>query len=360
MIAPRAHIAALSPYPLAQLHPRAGKPLIPLAQNESLRPPSPAALQAAAQTLQTGHLYPDPDCTALRQALADLHSVAMESILCGAGSMELIAALAQTFAGPRRAVLAPAHAYPFFRTAAYLAGAPFETASEENGRVSVDALLAAAGPNTGLVFVANPGNPTGTLISRAELARLREGLPKTVLLVIDEAYGEFADHIDAPLFDLVARGDTVVLRSFSKAYGLAGFRVGWGVFPPKIAQDLRKVILPNNVTAASQAAAHGAVLDQAYMRQTCALTIALREDLRQRLRAVGFTVGESFTNFLLIDFQTEGHARSANETLLAEGIILRPQGGVGLHASLRVTVGEAKALDHVARVLSGWHKETPQ
>lgn len=359
MIRPVPHVAAITAYALAQLQAPEGKRLVSLSQNESLRPPSPAAIRAAAGALEAGHLYPDPDWSDLRAALAPVHGIAAGDILCGSGSMELIACLARAYADPENAVLAPAHAYPFFRTAALLARARYDTAPEVNRQVSVDALLAAVRPDTRLVFVANPGNPTGTRIARADLLRLRNGLPGDVLLVIDEAYGEFADGLDEPMFDLVARGDTVVLRTLSKAYGLAGARVGWGLFPPAVAREIRKVMSPNNIPAASQAAVAAAVADQAYMRETCALTAEMRDSFAGRLRQSGFDVPESHTNFVLIRLGDPDRAQGAEAALRAEGIILRPQGGVGLGDCLRATVGQAGAMDATAEILEHWaRKET--
>ncbi|MEM9248014.1 MAG: histidinol-phosphate transaminase [Pseudomonadota bacterium] len=353
---PADHIAALAPYALSELRAPEGKRLISLSQNESLRPPSPA-VTAAESALRHGQFYPDPEWTALRAALAAQHRLAAERILCGAGSMELIAALARAFAGPETAVLAPTNAYPFFRTAALLVDARFDTAPEVAGRVSVDALLATCRPETRLVFVANPGNPTGTCLPRAELVRLRDTLPDTALLVVDEAYGEFTDGPDAPLFDLVDRGRTVVLRTLSKAYGLAGARVGWGYVPPSVSAQMRKVLTPNNIPATSQAAAVAAITDHAYMRETVAQTVALRDPFIARLRRAGLDVADSFTNFALIRFGTVAQARAADLALRAEGIVLRPQGGAGLPACLRATIGAAEDLDIAASVLERWIRE---
>jgi histidinol-phosphate aminotransferase len=149
--------------------------------------------------------------------------------------------LPASYAGPDRAVLAPAHAYPFFRSAAQMAEARFDTAPEDGfHRLSVDALLDAVRPDTGIVFLANPGNPTGTRIPASEIRRLRDALRADILLVIDEAYGEFADQAGRASIRLVERGDTVVLRTFSKAYGLAGLRVGWGVSHPPSPQSFAR------------------------------------------------------------------------------------------------------------------------
>ena len=354
----RDHIASMAGYALADLTAPDGKPLISLAQNECLRGPSPQAVAAAQAALAGAELYPDPDWRALRHALAALHAIPADRILCGNGSLDLIGALARCFAGPDRAALAPAHAYPFFRTATLLAEARFDTAPEEAATVSVSALLDSVRPDTGLVLVANPGNPTGTRIPRAELARLRAGLRPDILLVIDEAYGEFADGLDAPSFDMVPAGNTVVLRTLSKAYGMAGFRVGWGLFPELVAAEICKVLNPNNISAMAQAAAVAALADQAYMRDTCRMTARLRDDASARLTAAGLRVLPSFTNFLLIDMGSAARARAADAALRRDGILLRQQAGAGLPHALRMTIGPAAAVDTAVTALVTWTRET--
>ncbi|NNL18164.1 MAG: aminotransferase class I/II-fold pyridoxal phosphate-dependent enzyme [Boseongicola sp.] len=357
MIRPVPHVLDMSPYALADLSPPKGKKLISLSQNESFRAPSPHAIAAGSEALASAHLYPDPDWSALRAALAEIHEIPESGILCGNGSMELIECLMQAYASPDLAVLAPDHVYPFFRTAARMARARFDSAPETDCTVSIDALLQAVQPDTGIVCIANPANPTGTRIPRSELTRLREGLPGHVLLIIDEAYGEFADLLNETTFDMVERGNTVILRTFSKAYGLAGMRAGWGLFPTDVASQIRKVMNPNNLSVASQAAALAAVLDQTYMRETCALTSALRGSFSDRLRASGFDVLESFTNFVLIRFDTAGAAHSADLALQSEGMFLRPQGGVGLSHCLRATVGDHEGMDKAAKLLERWAGE---
>ncbi|WP_217359598.1 pyridoxal phosphate-dependent aminotransferase [Ruegeria arenilitoris] len=357
MTYPHPHIARMSPYALADLAAPEGKTLISLSQNESLRPPSPKALEAAAQAMGTSMLYPDPDWTDLRNALTDLHQIDADGILCGNGSLDLIGCLARVFSGPERAVLAPVHAYPFFQTAACMANARFDTAQETDVTVSVDALLAAVQPDTGIVFVANPGNPTGTRIPKSELIRLRQGLRPDILLVIDEAYGEFSDHLGERCFDMVAEGNTVVLRTFSKAYGMAGFRVGWGLFPPGIAEELRKVMNPNNIPASAQIAATEAVRDDAYMRETCAMTAALRDQAATALKDAGFAPYPSFTNFLLLNMGGPKAAASANQRLRSEGVFLRPQGGAGLPHTLRMTVGSQGLMETAIEILTQWKQE---
>ena len=228
MIRPVSHVAAMAPYALADA---AAPGMRSLAQNESAFSASPAVLAAGRDAAGQSVLYPDPDWTELRAAISEIYAVEPDSILAGAGSMELIGGLMRAFAGPGDVVLGSAHGYLFAATACQQAGASYRTAPEQNVTISVDHLLAAIAPDLRIVFVCNPGNPTGTSIPNTEIVRLRERLPKNVLLIIDQAYAEFDDQQQRPIFDLVERGDTVVLRTLSKAYCLAGARVGWGLFP---------------------------------------------------------------------------------------------------------------------------------
>lgn len=356
MIPPVPHVAEMAAYALADLAAPAGKRLVSLSQNESLRGPSPSAIKAASEALQAAHLYPDPDWTALRQALAAQHGVEADAILCGSGSLDLIGCIARTYLQPGTAALAPAHAYPFFATATRSTGARFDVAPERGFHADVDALLAAVRPETRVVFLANPGNPTGTRLPRTEVLRLRAGMPEEVLLVLDEAYGEFADHMGEPMFDLARQGNTVILRTLSKAYGLAGARLGWGLFPMAVAEQVRKMLNPNNVTLASQAAAEAAIVDQAWMRGTCAQTATLRDAFAERLRAIGVDAPQSFTNFTLIPFASAQAAAEVDATLKSEGVFLRPQAGAGLPHCLRATTGPPEDMDLAAELIETWAK----
>ncbi|MEO0818906.1 MAG: histidinol-phosphate transaminase [Pseudomonadota bacterium] len=344
--APIARIAGLAPYALADL-PEGG---VSLAQNESLRAPSPQALQAAARALRDGALYPDPDWRDLREAIAEAHGLDPAAILCGAGSMELIGAIAAAYLEPGRRALQPAYGYAFFRTAGALAGAATDLVPERGFTADIDRLIEAASSETAVLWLANPGNPTGTVLSATEILRLREALPGNVLLVVDEAYGEFAEA--GTVWPLVARGDTVVLRTFSKAYGLAGFRVGWGAFPPAVAREVRKPINPNNISAPAQAAAAAAMRDGAYMRETVAMTAALRDRLIETARREGLAAPESATNFALLPFSDTAAAGRAGAMLRAGGLLLRGMDGYGLPHCLRATVGREDAMAALGAALA--------
>ena len=205
MIRARPHIEAMAPYSLADT---GDADIVSLAQNESAFPPSPDALEVGRAALMDAALYPDPDWADLRSAIGAVHGLAPESILCGAGSMELIGCLIRAFAGPGDRVLGTEHGYAFVATAAAQVRADYIRSREPDLQVSVDAVLEAVLAETRIVFLCNPGNPTGTLIPNSEISRLRGALPETVLLVVDQAYGEFADgeHDPTPVFALAERG----------------------------------------------------------------------------------------------------------------------------------------------------------
>jgi histidinol-phosphate aminotransferase len=352
MIRPTSLAAGIAPYAPAELKFETdGDPSL-LAQNESPLPPSPKAWAAGEAALAGERLYPDGDALALRRAIAAVHGQPLERIFCGAGSMELIAATIRAFAGPGDRVLATQYAYAFIKVATAAAGANYAAVPERAYTVDIDALMAGVDAATRIVFLVNPGNPTGTRIPNSEVRRLRAGLPDDVLLVIDEAYGEFDDDPAERAHDLAARGDTVILRTFSKVYGLAGARVGWGLAVPEVAAEIGKFLLPNGLTGVSQAMAAAAMADQAYMARARDETVALRDTFAAWVRALGLTVPESATNFVLVDFGSTEAAQAADRALRRAGILLRGMGGYGLPHCLRATVGGTADMDAVTAVLS--------
>ncbi|RTL98865.1 MAG: aminotransferase class I/II-fold pyridoxal phosphate-dependent enzyme [Hyphomicrobiales bacterium] len=323
-----------------------------LAQNESAFPPSPSAIEAGREAVARSYLYPDPDWTLLRDAIAKTYGVERDLILCGAGSMDLIACTIAAFAGPGADVLGTDYAYNFAASAAARVGATYVKAAERGFEVSIDAILAALTPATRIVFVCNPGNPTGTRIKNAELLRLRAALPGDVLLMIDQAYGEFDDQDPQAVFALAGRGDTVVLRSLSKAYGLAGARIGWGLFAPQIAAEVRKMQNSNQVPTVSLAMAVAALEDQAYMRSTVARTADSRDRFAQGLKAAGYEIPESRTNFVLVRFADAAAATAADSALRGADIVVRGMAGYGLADCLRITIGPPEVMDRTLRALT--------
>lgn len=347
MIKPVPNIASMSPYQLATLD----SAYISLAQNESAYPPSPKAIEAASVALASAYLYSDPDWTILRAAIADVHRIDSQQIICGAGSMELIAALLHTYAGPEDDVLGTQYGYMFVKTACQQSGATYIEAAEENYTVSVDNLLGSLTDDTCIVFVCNPGNPTGTRIASADIVRLRNNLPENCLLIVDQAYGEFdlQDHQD--VFALVERGNTVIVRTFSKAYCLAGMRVGWAYAPVGVVTELRKLLNPNNISNVALQMATAAMKDQQYLQQVVTGTSKLRDDLREKLQQAGMSLPESHTNFLLLPTANESAASTLDNKLKNGGFIARAMSGYGLGNCLRLTIGTNENMQQVSRVL---------
>jgi histidinol-phosphate/aromatic aminotransferase/cobyric acid decarboxylase-like protein len=265
--------------------------------------------------------------------------------------MELVGALVRAFAGPGDEVLGSAFGYAFLATAAQQANARHMVAPEREFTVSVDAIATAVTSRTRLVFLCNPGNPTGTRLDNAEILRLRQTLRPDILLVVDQAYGEFDDQDHGAVFALANRGDTVILRTFSKAYALAGARVGWGVFPPAIAQEVRKLMNPNNVSGVAQSMAAAAMRDQAYMSQIVRRTARIRAQFAASLASGGYAIPRSHANFVLIPFRDADTAHCAGQRLRGAGLMMRGMGPYDLGHCLRATIAAEDVMRRAAHIL---------
>ena len=335
----QSHVQALSPYELAEM----GKPgAIQLASNEAAIPASPLAIEAAREATASPHLYPDTEARALREALGDVHDIEPERIVCTAGSMEVILYLALAYLGPGTEALTSRYGYLFFDTATRIAGGRAVRAEEPGMTVDIDHLLRAVTPETRILFLANPNNPTGTLLDTQSIRALERDLPDHVLLVLDAAYGEF---VSDPAYDdglALARESsrTVVLHTFSKIHGLAGMRIGWAYGPPDVVDMVHRLRLPNSLTAPSLAAAHAAVRDTAHVDHHRDLNNRLRALFEDAVTPMGLETVPGHGNFVLVRFP--GGADQAAKTydaLKQRDIILRPMGGYRLPDCLRVTLG---------------------
>lgn len=314
-----------------------------LSSNEGPLGPSPRAQAAFTEEASKLHRYPDGGCTALRKAIGTRWGVDPDRIVCGTGSDELIGLLVKAYCGPGDEVLYHAHGFLMYAIYAKGVGAVPVTAPETDLRCDVDNLLAAVTPKTRIVFVANPNNPTGTYITPEEMKRLRDGLPSHVILAIDAAYSEYVDRNDyADGRDLVeTTPNTVMLRTFSKIFGLGGCRVGWGYFPAGIADIMNRLRSPFNVTAPSQAAARAAVEDTEFMALCKAHNDYWLPWMIEQVRALGLETTDSVGNFVLIRFEATGPktAEAADGFLRQRGIIVRRMAGYGLPDWLRVSIG---------------------
>jgi len=341
------NIASMAPYQLASLD----EHLVSLAQNESAFPPSQRVLEAAVLAMQGLSLYPDPDWNDLRDSIAEVHKLDATRLMCGAGSMELIGVLLHAFAGPNSEVVGSEYGYLYVATVCQQIGARYTMVDEEDYTVSVDRLLDALNDKTRVVFVCNPGNPTGTRLSVESLLHLRKQMPADCLLIIDQAYGEFDSQDHQPLFDLVAQENTVITRTFSKAYCLAGLRVGWAYAPLTIIEECRKILNPNNVSVLSQQAALAAMRDQEYLKSVVDGTAKIRNDFRARLHQAGLSTLESHTNFVLLPLADSSSAQLLDSALKTTGYIVREMSGYGLAHCLRITVGTPQQMQDVARAI---------
>jgi histidinol-phosphate aminotransferase len=329
---------------------------IRLASNESALGPSPKAAAAYRALAGEIHRYPDGGADELRHALGAAHNLDPARIVCGAGSDELIGLLLRAYAGPGTEVLYSRHGFLMYPIGALSVGATPIAAPERDLTADVDAILARVTERTRIVFIANPNNPTGTYLSTAELARLHAGLPPQVLLAIDAAYAEFVNRNDyEPGIKLVDKAENVaMLRTFSKIYALAGLRLGWGYFPPQVADVLNRIRGPFNVTAPALAAGVAALEDTEALAKARAHNDRWQPWLNERLAALGLDPTPSVGNFVLPRFAESGKhtAEAAFRFLQSRGILTRKMVAYGLPDHIRITIGTGEEMEKVAATLA--------
>jgi histidinol-phosphate aminotransferase len=313
-----------------------------LSSNESPIGPSPKAMEVYRALAADLHRYPDGAAAKLRHALAAMHGLDADRIVCSNGSDEMISLLCAAYVGPGDEVLYNQYGFAMYPLATLARGGTPVTAEETDYTISVDALLKKAGPKTKICFIANPNNPTGTYIPVEEVRRLRAGLPAHTILVLDGAYAEYVSRNDfSSGAELVERHDNVVmLRTFSKIYGLAGLRVGWTYMPPAMVDIINRVRGPFNVNAIAQAAAVAALQDTAWTTKARTLNDVWLPQVKAGLEALGLQVVPSVGNFLLIRFPAAPKdAAAADRFLRSKGLIVRPVASYGLPQFLRFTIG---------------------
>lgn len=330
--------------------------IVKLASNENPYGPSPNAIEAISGAALALHRYPDPRGHELREALSAHHGVPPEQICLGNGSNELIDLICRVFASRGEHTVFGHPSFPCYRIGAVAHELSF-TAVPLRGHLhwNVDDLLDAVTEKTKLLFVSNPNNPTGSHIPGSELERLLRSLPPRVLAVIDEAYVEYADAEDFTVATELrnTRDRLAILRTFSKAYALAGLRVGYVLGTPELVAGLNRLRAPFNVGTAGQVAAKVALADDAHLRASVRATVRERAKLREALNGAGLDVAPSQANFVLVNVCRPG--RAVYEALLRHGVIVRPM-AEPLGSWIRVTVGKPnenqRFLDSLKRVLS--------
>lgn len=324
--------------------------ILKLSANENPYGPSPKVQEAITATLATSHRYPNTHHAPLRRAIGEVHGLDPDRIICGVGSDEIITFLCQAYAGPGDEVLYTEHGFAMYPISARAAGATPVAAKERERVTDVDALLAAATERTKLCFIANPNNPTGTMIGGNEMARLADGLPEGAILVLDGAYAEFVGDYDGGASLVDSRPNVVMTRTFSKLYGLGGLRIGWGYAQREIIDVLNRIRGPFNLSELQMAAAEAAVRDRDHAERCMAENARMRSWLAGQLAALGIPSDTSLANFVLARFADQAEAEAVDLHLKSFGVIVRRVAGYGLPNCLRITVGDA---DGCQRVIDG-------
>ncbi|MES2494128.1 MAG: histidinol-phosphate transaminase [Pseudomonadota bacterium] len=352
---PKSWISAIHAYVPGESAGADGRPLIKLSANENPLGTSPAALAARADAADPAR-YPDPDSTALRAAIGQLHGIDPALVVMGTGSDELLHIAAQAYAGPGDEIIYVRYGFSVYDIAARRCGAVPVVAPDADYGTDVDALLALVNERTRVVFVANPNNPTGSFLPRGEIARLHAALPADVLLVVDQAYAEYLapEDDDCALALAAVHGNVLVTRTFSKIYGLAGERIGWATGARPIIDTLNCIRGPFNVSSTGQAMALAAVADQDFVAAARDHNARERARFAEAIGALGnhgLRPLPSEANFVLILFEGKLTAETAYEALAQAGYIVRWLPGQGLPQALRITIGTAPQMDDIAAVL---------
>ncbi len=353
---PRATVLKVTPYVGGESKLPGANRVIKLSSNEGAFGPPPGAIAAVTRAATESHRYPDGNSSELRQAIGARFGLDPARIVCGTGSDELLALLIQSYAEPGSELIVSAHGFSMYGIAGTAAGARIVKVPERDLTADVAAILAAVSPATRLVMLANPNNPTGSMLPRGGLERLQAGLPPGVLLVIDAAYAEYVDRPDYdPGIALVDAGEnTVMTRTFSKIFGLGGLRLGWAYGPPAIIDVLNRVRPPFNVSLPAQQAGVAALAEPDWVETGRAHNRAERTRLAEALTGYGIRVWPSEANFVLADFGTAEAAQAADAALRQRGILVRAMASYALPHCLRITVGTAEENGLVIDALAHW------
>ncbi len=322
--------------------------IIRLDSNENPFGPSPRAIHAMRRALAASRAYPDNDCTSLTTKLSDSHGIAMEQILVTAGSTGMLTLLCRTLLTPGLNAVTSEKSFIVYGVAVRATGAELIEIPARNDGFDLAAILAAINDHTRLVLLANPNNPTGTMLEADELDRFISEIPDHVVVVLDEAYYEFAAHFaklrnveySRSLTNLRRGTSLVVLRTFSKAHGLAGLRVGYGLGPAELLSYCRCMQDTYAVSSIAQAAALAAFDDGDHIERSVSHNAAQAEHLRVGLSDLGFKVVPTWANFLYCDLGQE--AAPISRRLREEGVSVRPLGAWGASSCIRVSIGTAQ------------------
>jgi len=357
---PHTHLSGIEPYkpgrPIEEVERELGlSGTIKLASNENPLGASPAAIEAVRKAVERIHFYPESGAPELAAKLAAKLGVDPASLVFGNGSNELIELSARAFAGAGDEIVFSADGFAIYALVAQSIDARAVPVPPRDHHHDLPAIAAAIGPRTRVVFLANPNNPTGTIFRRAEWETFVRRVPDDVLLVVDQAYCEYVDDADYPLLldELPRRPGMVLLRTFSKIYGLAGLRIGYAVGDREVIDAISRLRQPFNVNSLAQAAALAALDDDAHVERSRRVALAGRDTFARALAALGVVYVPSHANFVLVEV---GDGAAVTEALLRCGVIVRPMSGYGMPSKIRITFGtdeqNRRCLDALSAVLA--------
>ncbi|MBL9118278.1 MAG: histidinol-phosphate transaminase [Verrucomicrobiaceae bacterium] len=310
--------------------------IIKLASNENPLGPSPKALSAMTEACKEAHIYPDGGAFKLRAALAKKFSLEMNQIIIGAGSNEILEFIGHAFLQPGDNIIAAKHAFVVYKLVATLFGATAIEVDDPGYTHDLEAMAAAITPRTKVIFIANPNNPTGTLVDQAKIDAFMAKVPENVVVVFDEAYYEFLDNPPDTLKYIREGRNVLVLRTFSKIQGLAALRVGYGMGPVELVNVVQRTRQPFNVNSIALAAALAGLEDEEHQAKTKELTDEGREYLQGQFSALGLEFVPSFANFVLVK---TGNGAGVFAQMMDKGVIIRPMGGYRLPDWVRISIG---------------------
>ena len=329
---------------------------VKLASNENPLGPSPMAMEAARKALSESHRYPDGGTHALREMLSEKTGVAFDEIFVGLGSSEIIDLAARVCLRAGRQGITSFGSYAPFSVAIRASGAELVLVPQKNFAFDLEAILRAITPKTGVIYIANPNNPTGAAFGTAELEEFIASVPDGVLVVLDEAYVHYAPSLDRRKSEEIyqRRKNVLILRTFSKVYGLAGLRIGFAFGRPELLAAMNRLKTPFNTSGIAQAAALAAMNDREHVARCIRENAAERKRLTEGLSALGLQPVRSETNFVFMEVGSD--AKALSEELLREGVIVRPLGWMGFPEAVRISVGTAeeneKCLAAMERVIT--------
>jgi histidinol-phosphate aminotransferase len=357
--APRPEILTISPYVGGESSVAGVNRSYKLSSNEGAFGVPPLAQQALREVAGDVFRYPDGGADRLREAIGKRWNLDPARIVCGAGSDDLLYQLCLAYGGPGRDIIMSEHGFTIYFIAGTYAGSRVIKVPERNLQPDLDSMLAAVSPSTKAVFIANPNNPTGAMITDSEMTRFRAALPPEVLLVIDSAYAEYMTRSDYNAGERLvdATDNTVMTRTFSKVFGLGGIRLGWCYGPPGVIDVLNRIRGSFNVSVAAQAAGLAALQENGWVEKGCAHNAEWRPRLADGIEALGIKVWRGEGNFVLADFGVTETANAADLFLRQRGLIVRRVGAYGLPQCLRITVGTAEECGMILEGLSDFMKQ---